>query len=136
MVIEAREKSGTSTTVGYALDQGREVFALPGRITDPLGFGCNRLLKDGAAVLTSPTDILEYFGIEEEKLLKMGEKDLAALGAKEKKVYKALIFRSQHVETIAAKCRLSLGETLTILSKLEAKGYAVSPGGAYYRKPV
>ncbi|MDO4962400.1 MAG: DNA-processing protein DprA [Eubacteriales bacterium] len=134
LVIEAGEKSGTSITVGYALDQGKEIFALPGRITDPLGFGCNRMLKDGANILTSPSDVLEYFGMGDDTVLKMGEKDLGTLSPKEKQVYKALLHKSQHVEAIAAKCKFDLSETMTVLAGLEAKGYAASPHGAYYRK--
>ena len=136
IVIEAAERSGTSTTVGFALDQGKEVFALPGRITDPLGFGCNRLLKEGANVLTSPSDILDYFGMGEDAVLKMGEKDLSRLSGDEKKIYSVLGPKSQHVETVAAKSGFPLGEALSLLAGLEAKGYAVSPRGAYYRRNV
>ncbi len=136
MVIEAGEKSGTATTVEYALNQGREIYALPGRISDPLGFGCNRMLKEGANVLTSPSDILEYFGLGEKEILKMGERKSAGLKGKERLVYDSLSFEMQHVETIADSCRLGIGETLGILNELELKGCAISPGGAYYKKTV
>lgn len=59
LVVEAREKSGTLITVDMALEQGREVFALPGRVTDELSKGCNKLLRQGAGVATCPEDILE-----------------------------------------------------------------------------
>lgn len=59
VVIEARNKSGTLITVDMALEQGKEVYVVPGRITDRLSDGCNRLLKQGAGVLTSPEDFLE-----------------------------------------------------------------------------
>ena len=59
VVIEARNKSGTLITVDMALEQGKEVYVVPGRITDRLSDGCNRLLKQGAAVLTSPADFLD-----------------------------------------------------------------------------
>ncbi len=136
LVIEAGEKSGTATTVEYALNQGREIYALPGRISDPLGFGCNRLLKEGASVLTSPSDILEYFGMEEEGILKMGEQKSAGLKGKERLVYDSLSFEAQHLETIADSCKLGLRETLAILGDLEKRGCAYSPGGAYYKKSV
>lgn len=58
VVVEAREKSGTLITVDMALEQGREVYVVPGRITDRLSDGCNRLLKQGAGVLLSPRDLI------------------------------------------------------------------------------
>lgn len=61
LVIEARKKSGTLITVDMALEQGREVFALPGRVCDSLSDGCNRLIRQGAAPATCPEDILEFF---------------------------------------------------------------------------
>ncbi|MCM1187661.1 MAG: DNA-processing protein DprA [bacterium] len=59
VVVEARQKSGTLITVDMALEQGREVFAVPGRMTDSLSAGCNRLLKTGAGVLADEEEFLE-----------------------------------------------------------------------------
>ena len=59
VVVEAREKSGTLITVDMALEQGREVYVVPGRITDRLSDGCNRLLRQGAAPLLNPEDLLD-----------------------------------------------------------------------------
>ncbi len=60
LVIEARQKSGTLITVDMALEQGREVFAVPGRVNDGLSSGCNSLIRQGASIATSPEDIAEY----------------------------------------------------------------------------
>ena len=57
--MEAREKSGTLITVDMALEQGKEVYAVPGRVTDALSSGCNRLVKLGAAVLLDPEELAE-----------------------------------------------------------------------------
>ena len=59
VVIESREKSGTQITVDMALEQGKEVYALPGRITDPVSRGCNKLIKQGAGILLSPREFVE-----------------------------------------------------------------------------
>ncbi|MCM1268279.1 MAG: DNA-processing protein DprA [Bacteroidales bacterium] len=59
LVIEAKEKSGTLITVDMALEQGREVYALPGRATDPLSGGCNRLIRQGAGLVCTPEELLE-----------------------------------------------------------------------------
>ena len=59
IVTEAAAKSGTLNTVGHALTQGREVFAVPGNITSPLSEGCNAILKQGAHPITEARDVLE-----------------------------------------------------------------------------
>lgn len=59
LVVEANERSGTFITVDQGLEQGREIFALPGRITDTQSVGCNNLIKMGAHIVTETTDILE-----------------------------------------------------------------------------
>lgn len=58
VVIEARSKSGTLITVDMALEQGKEVYVVPGRVTDRLSDGCNRLLKQGAGVLLNPEEFI------------------------------------------------------------------------------
>ena len=69
IVIEARQKSGTLITVDMALEQGRDVYAVPGRLTDRLSDGCNRLLTQGAGVFLSPESFAEEFlrGWEEKQ---------------------------------------------------------------------
>lgn len=59
VVVEARMKSGTLITVDMALEQGREVYVVPGRVTDPLSAGCNRLLKLGAGILLDEEEFME-----------------------------------------------------------------------------
>jgi DNA processing protein len=66
VVVEARERSGALITADLALEEGREVFAVPGEITSSLSAGTNALLKLGAAPLTSAADVLASFGIEPE----------------------------------------------------------------------
>jgi DNA processing protein len=66
IVVEARQKSGTQITVNCALDQGREVFALPGRMTDPLSKGCNQMISQGARILWDFSELAEFFHMEEQ----------------------------------------------------------------------
>jgi len=75
IVTEAATRSGTLATVHHALDQGREVFAVPGNITSPLSAGCNALIKQGAAPVTSITDILQIIApdlLESQQSLALG----------------------------------------------------------------
>ncbi len=62
LVVEAREKSGTLITVDMALEQGREVYAIPGRCSDGLSMGCNRLLRQGAGIAVTPEELIEDLG--------------------------------------------------------------------------
>ena len=59
VVVESREKSGTQITVDMALEQGKEVYAMPGRVTDPVSRGCNKLIKQGAGMVLSPREFVE-----------------------------------------------------------------------------
>lgn len=62
VVLQAAEKSGASITASYALDQGRDVFAIPGQIDDPLSVGCHKLIQQGAKLISCIDDILVEFG--------------------------------------------------------------------------
>jgi DNA processing protein len=59
IIVEAAARSGTLSTAAHALEQGKEVFVVPGNITSPLSAGCNALIKQGAQIVTSATDVLE-----------------------------------------------------------------------------
>ena len=67
VVIEARERSGALITADMALEEGRDVFAVPGEITSPLSAGTNALLKLGAGVCTAAEDVLALFGLAREE---------------------------------------------------------------------
>src|SRR5438093_12418501 len=63
VIVEARERSGALITADFALEDGREVFAVPGEITGSLATGTNRLLRQGATPLTEVDDVLQLFGL-------------------------------------------------------------------------
>lgn len=67
IVIEAQKKSGTAITAGCAISQGKDIFALPGRISDPMSAYCNELIRDGANILTCAKDILSYFNLNKNE---------------------------------------------------------------------
>ncbi len=68
LVVEARKKSGTMITVDCALEQGREVFAVPGRVCDSNSWGCNQLIRQGANIAAGPEDLLEFFYGPQEQI--------------------------------------------------------------------
>lgn len=142
VVIEARSRSGTLITVDMALEQGRDVYVVPGRVTDRLSDGCNRLLKQGAQVFLSPEDFLEDMlaaypdrrrqPVSHEAARKEGRKTEVELSPKLAQVYGALDFEPRSVEQIqsrmAAACPVcELGPLLMTLCMKEL-AIQISPG--------
>ena len=138
LVVEAREKSGSLITVDFALEQGKNIGAVPGRPCDPLSTGCNRLIMQGAKCITDTEDILEELmdTAELRALYKEGvvvNSDLG-LAPKEKMVYSCLRLEPQFLDDILCQLELPVGESIQILTELEIKGFVKqSPHQFYYR---
>lgn len=132
IVVEAREKSGSLITADLALEQGKEVFAVPGRITDPLSAGCNRLLRMGAAVCQGSEDILEFFGLRYDKKLTICKKTKIGLAKNENMVYSFLDSRPKSLEEIVTFCQIPVTDALESLMTLEMAGLIHSEGNQYY----
>lgn len=137
IVVEAREKSGTLITVDMALEQGKEVYIVPGRITDRLSDGCNRLIKMGAGVLLNPDSFVEEFwGIAGQK--KAAEPQMSLQG-EEKKVYDKLEPVPLGIAEINARLDRPMEERklATMLMKLCLEGVVeqASPG-CFYKKMI
>lgn len=111
IVAEAAEKSGTSITAGLALEQGRDVYAVPGNITSPYSQGTNRLIKDGAIPLLSPEDLLEDIRLSSSGLLK----NPSGILRKEKETFSE---KRKEVIRLLGKDELKIYETLEIAGEL------------------
>lgn len=136
LVMEARKKSGSLITAELGLEQGKEIFALPGRTLDPLSEGCNQLIRDGAGILGSPEEILEYIGVSAPKLLTVHEKNQNGLAKKEKMLYSCLDLQPKHLEQLAIESGLSINECLGILLELEINGFIIETASHYYVKKL
>lgn len=90
LVMEAKEKSGSLITADMALDQGKDVFALPGPVTSPLSQGCHKLIAQGAGILLSPQELLETLGIHNVKYRQNSDKNKKILETTENIVYSCL----------------------------------------------
>lgn len=151
IVVEAREKSGTFITVDMALEQGREVFAVPGRITDSLSRGCNHLFRQGAGVAASPVDILEaVYGADsianyieetagagmEEKLPEKKMPGTDVLSERERQVYRHLELLPRTPEEVHERMKktLTIQEVMGALVELCIKGFAVQTAEGYSQK--
>lgn len=108
VVVEAREKSGTLITVDMALEQGKEVYVVPGRITDRLSDGCNRLLRQGASVLLSPLELLRDIREMRGEIQESSSEELPAVpegcSEQEKYLYRLLDYTPRSLEEI--RCQL------------------------------
>ena len=130
IVVEAKERSGTFITVDRALEQGKQVFVVPGRITDPLSRGCNRLLMEGASLCLSKEDILSCFSIEAGK----DNEKKPNLKGEEKRIYNALDLEGKHIDALDKELGIPLQSLYSVLVKMEIEGYCESFSSSYYRK--
>lgn len=136
LIMEARKRSGTLSTARHALDQGRDIYALPGRITDPLSAGCNELIYDGAGILTDPSYILNDFfsGSEagDRPLLCKDSGSASDESFDETGLLKYLSFHAQRLDDIAKRAGLDIEETAVKLALLELYGRAKEVGKDFY----
>lgn len=128
VVVEARERSGSLITADLALEQGKDIYAIPGRNTDALSAGCNRLISQGAGILLSPRQLLEQLSWPEagtETAKDFLKKEELSLAPEEKRVYSNLDLLPESLEALAKKTDMPPSQLCGILVKLELLGLAV-----------
>ena len=146
LVIEAAERSGTLITVDRGLEQGKEIYAIPGRIGDRNSEGCNNLIKQGARLVTSPDEILTDLaaiypemarystyssqisldfsndGTDKSKLSKNSENDKLGLAEEEKVVYDLCRLDAKHFDLLLEESGFSVGKLSEVLFSLQNRG--------------
>jgi len=132
LIIEAAEKSGSLITAKYALQQNREVFAIPGNIFSPQSAGTNQLIKNGAKLVSGANDIFEELNFVSRQMPLDNEKNFE--DEMEEKIYNFLTFEPTHIDKIAKKFSLSSSEASQKLSMMELKNFIrVVPGNKFVR---
>jgi DNA processing protein len=124
-VVEARERSGALITADFALEAGREVFAVPGEITSSLSGGTNGLLRLGATPLTAAADVLDSLGIEP------AVPSEPAVGLTAARVLAALATEAAGVDDLVGATGLDAAAVATALAELELAGAVAETDGLY-----
>jgi DNA processing protein len=137
VIVQASAKSGSLITAGYALEQGREVFAVPGNVGAEGSRGTNRLIKEGAKLVESSEDILEEVLPQwrRERETAQAETPGRDLAGGEKVLYELLGETPLHIDAIIRESQLDPGKVSSLLLNLELKGLISQwPGKCFSKK--
>lgn len=137
VVVESRQKSGTQITVDMALEQGKEVYALPGRITDPVSYGCNKLIKQGAGMILSPREFVEEIcPLLQIKYGQHAKQATQILNREEKMVTECLDVSMKTMEEIYRRIKeknpeITINKVMEVVLELQMKNVLKEEGGYY-----
>lgn len=134
LIMEAREKSGSLITADIALEQGKDIYALPGPVTSSLSYGCNNLIRQGAGILLSPEELLSDVGIAPSHFSQKSDKNEKMLESPENMVYSCLGLCPKSVSRLAEETKLAPKELMERLVTLELEGYIREISKNYYVK--
>lgn len=131
IVVEAGETSGSLITAEFAVEQGKEVFAVPGSILTPQSTGTNRLIEQGARPLLRMSEILDVLNLEKIPE-KQSSRKLFPLDAAEAKLLSTLSQEPMHMDEVSRLAAMPINEVSSLLTMLELKGLISHVGGMNY----
>jgi DNA processing protein len=137
VVVEATKKSGSLITASLALEQGREVFAVPGSINSFKSVGCHFLIKQGAGLIENSDDIMDQLGLNYPNAPKkdtLRETPLPPMEASEETIYNMIGDYPTHIDQIAKQSNLGPSHVSSVLLRMELKGMITQlPGKMFVR---
>jgi DNA processing protein len=131
LVVEAQARSGSLITADHALEQSREVFALPGPVSSALSVGPLRLIQQGAKLVTGVNDILAEIGLPTDEAGLSPDEQRSPLNDEEKKLMRGIGYEPVHIDALLQRYDLG-GALFAALMELEWKGWIQSVPGNYY----
>lgn len=134
VVVEAAHRSGTLITAHQALEQGRDVFAIPGRIDSPKSEGCHRLIQEGAKLVHSTADILEELALAAPAAPPQARVQSPPLPPEEGRVFSLLEAYPRNIEELILASQLPAQRISEILLHLELLGLVASLPGKQYQR--
>lgn len=138
VVVEAGKKSGALITANMALEQNREVFAIPGNITSPQSVGTNHLILEGAKLVTNVNGVIEELKPQLSQLLSAKKiiKKKVSLSPPEQTLWDSLSTDAIHIDQIALNNKMSVSQALGVLLSLELKELVIQMPGKYFIKAL
>lgn len=139
LVVEAAQRSGSLITARLASEQGREIFAIPGSIHNPLARGCHRLIREGAKLVETAEDVIEELGpllslsLNDRNLVQPRESK-SILEPEQSRVLAAVGFDPTAIDSIISESGLAAETVSANLAMLEVAGYVTLETGGYYVK--
>lgn len=132
VVTEAAKKSGSLITARLAADQGRDVFALPGVVNNPLSAGCHQLIRDGATLVTQAEDVLDELQLSEGSQTCLFE-EAPTSQSETPSLLKYIDYTATAADLVAMRTEMSMAELLPKLLDLELEGWLQQVPGGYRR---
>ncbi len=136
VVVEARERSGSLITADFALEQGKDIYAVPGRYLDELSVGCNRLIEQGAGIFVDIDSFLKNIGIVSGKSNNDKQLNKLPLEKEELVVYSVLCLSPKSIDQILEETEMDLLTVLSILDRLKKKQMILETFQNYFCKKL
>ncbi|MCQ3931429.1 MAG: DNA-protecting protein DprA [Chloroflexi bacterium] len=134
LIVEAPKSSGALLTAQSALDQGREVFAIPGNITSPNSEGTNSLIQDGAKLVMRPEDILEELNVSRYTLqTKQAVKSIVPDSPEEVRLLEIIALEPVHLDDISIQSGLPIHQVASMMTVMELKGLVQAVGAMMFQ---
>ncbi|MDP8266131.1 MAG: DNA-processing protein DprA [Candidatus Aceula meridiana] len=125
IVVEAAKRSGALITADFALEQGKDVFAVPGQVDSPSSLGVNDLIKQGAKLISNVYDVIEELGLELKRSVSSQDeenlKDFSGLSDQEREVLKRISSKGIHIDQLALECQITTAKLSAALLSLSLK---------------